>query len=71
MIFASIFYASLHIIFNMQKYTFFFTYKIFLFIFFNRVIKRHFYYLSDIGYFSTCIDVQAGSFGSKDPHWDI
>ena len=63
--------AWLHFISIMQKYTFFFTYKIFLFIFFNRVIKRHFYYLSDIGYFSTCIDVQAGSFGSKDPHWDI
>ena len=40
MIFASIFYVSLHIIFNMQKYKFFFTYQIFLRIFINKVMKQ-------------------------------
>ena len=71
MILASILYAWLHIISIVQKYTFFFTCKTFSLFFINKVIKHRFFLMSDIDYFSTCSGVQAGSFGSIVPHWDI
>lgn len=40
MMFADILHALLHIVFNMQKYTFFLTYQIFLLFFINKVIKQ-------------------------------
>ena len=40
MVFMCMLYAFFYTISNMQKYTFFFTYKIFLHIFINKVMKH-------------------------------